>query len=360
MRTVAIGMSGGVDSAVSALMLQRQGYKVLPIHMTNWDHEEEGTQSHCEGQEALKSASDNCKTLGLTLHRASFIDTYWNDVFQPSLSVYESGVRTPNPDVHCNRVIKFGAFKEYISNRFPDVDYIASGHYARISPDLQLLRAADQDRDQTYFLSLVKRDQFSRVLFPLGDLLKTQVREIAAEEHLPAATRTGSRGLCFVGKRRSFTGFLEGYLPAGVPGDFVDVDTGKIVGRHDALWSLTLGQRARLSGMTLPYYVVGKDKQRNRILVGAGDNHPMLFSRRIVVGHFNWIGDYSSIKDTEVYCKTHSRGELIPCQVAIDTTGRVEIDLSAPVKGVTEGQVAALYTSTLCLGGGEIDHRYQE
>ncbi len=277
---VIVGMSGGVDSSVSALLLLQQGYQVEGLFMKNWD-EDDGTE-YCTAREDLADAQAVCDRIGIKLHTANFAAEYWDNVFEHFLAEYKAG-RTPNPDILCNREIKFKAFLDYAL--MLGADLIATGHYVRRRDRdgrTELLKGLDPNKDQSYFLHAVGGEQIARSLFPVGELEKPEVRAIAEKHGLATAKKKDSTGICFIGERR-FTDFLKQYLPAQ-PGD-IETTEGKVIGRHSGLMYHTIGQRQGLGIGGLkeagddPWYVLGKDLQRNVLLVGQGNDHPLLFSR---------------------------------------------------------------------------------
>lgn len=287
---VIVGMSGGVDSFVSALLLLQQGYQVEGLFMKNWD-EDDGTE-YCTAREDLADAQAVCDRIGIKLHTANFAAEYWDNVFEHFLAEYKAG-RTPNPDILCNREIKFKAFLDYAL--MLGADLIATGHYVRRRDRdgrTELLKGLDPNKDQSYFLHAVGGEQIARSLFPVGELEKPEVRAIAEKHGLATAKKKDSTGICFIGERR-FTDFLKQYLPAQ-PGDIETIE-GKVIGRHSGLMYHTIGQRQGLGIGGLkeagddPWYVLGKDLQRNVLLVGQGNDHPLLFSRALLASRIYWV-----------------------------------------------------------------------
>lgn len=348
-RRVVVGMSGGVDSAVTAALLKQEGHEVLGVHMTNWDHEEEQATT-CEGQDALDFASRNCAALGIPLHRVSFVQDYWNHVFSKVVEQYQRGLYTPNPDVLCNVEIKFSRFTDHVMREL-GADTIATGHYAQLK-DNNLYRGIDPIKDQSYFLSMVPRHYFSNVVFPLGDKTKAEVKKIAADLNLPSASRKESMGLCFVGKRKNFASFLEEYVDPQytVPGDLVDVDTNHILGRHEGLWTLTIGQRCRIGGLAQPGFVAAKDAALNRIMVAQGTDHPALFSSQLCANTFT-----GEDPQRANLCRWNSRMAPVQCRLVEHSNNCVTVQLQEPGRGIAPGQVLALYDDTKCLGGGILE-----
>jgi tRNA-specific 2-thiouridylase len=358
---VAIGLSGGVDSAVAALLLKRAGFDVIGVHMSNWNDEDDSlTDSYrtCEGADALKYAKLNALKLGIPLHRVSFEQEYWNQVFEPSLQVFKSGVSTPNPDTLCNNVIKFDHFVKYVREKF-GVDWIATGHYARIADGddgLRLLRGVDHEKDQTYFLSSVERHKFEKILFPLGVFSKEQVRKIAQEEDLPSANRKSSAGLCFVGKKkRNFVQFLSDYMPeSDIRGPILDWRTKKAVGEHNGLWTMTIGQRTRIGGQLVPSYVICKDAVRNYIYVTTDKSDPALFSDTVILKDFNLISPEFPSDSTIQIKERHPCHGLSNGAFQLLQNGNLILQSSKLLESLAPGQAMTIYKDEECIGGGNI------
>ena len=350
MKRVVVGMSGGVDSSVAALLLQQAGYEVVGLFMNNWEETEDGC---CTAAEDYPDALGVCGKLGIRLYAVNLAKEYYDRVFTYFLAEYKAG-RTPNPDVLCNREIKFDAFR--IKADELGADYIATGHYCRISDDsTTLLKAADANKDQTYFLNQVRTAQLKNVLFPIGALTKPDVRKLAHEAGLVTERKKDSTGICFIGER-NFKNFLMQYLPAR-PGDIVDTD-GRTVGRHDGLMYYTLGQRRGLGIGGVPgmpenrWYVIGKDLPRNRLLVSCGEGEELL-SRGCTVSGLNIIG--APVSGTfDCTAKMRYRQPDQPVTATFDgDTARVTF--AAPQRAVTPGQYAVFYLGDRCLGGGVIE-----
>eukprot|EP01122_Echinamoeba_exundans_P011023 TRINITY_DN4250_c0_g1_i2.p1 TRINITY_DN4250_c0_g1~~TRINITY_DN4250_c0_g1_i2.p1 ORF type:complete len:401 (+),score=44.21 TRINITY_DN4250_c0_g1_i2:156-1358(+) len=357
---VVVAMSGGVDSALSAYLLQKEGYDVSGLYMRNWSEHEEG---YCSGQDDMESIDKVAKHLKIPWSVVDFQREYWNDVFEPSLEEFTSGA-TPNPDVLCNREIKFKRMAEYIFQHFKGTDYIATGHYARLRPNpksgsVELLRAVDEGKDQTYFLVQVNQQVLQKTLFPVGGMMKSAVKKMAADVGLPNATRKESMGICFVGKRK-FDKFLGEYLDTSKPGQFVDVDTGAAVGTHRGIPFYTIGQAASIAGKAVKYFVVSKDLQTNVIKVANSPGHPALSSTSLVTESFHWIsGPREEIfTPTGLRCifRIRHRGPLKECTVfAVDSNpAKLTVKFDSPTQAVTPGQYVALYDGEVCLGGGSI------
>ena len=357
MKTVVLGMSGGVDSAVSAWLLKQQGYNVIALFMHNWEETEDGNCTAEQDYEDVKRVSDR---LGIPYYSVNFAKQYQERVFSYFLEEYKRG-RTPNPDVLCNREIKFGPFLQYA--KALGADYIATGHYCGILHDNgthYLLKAKDKDKDQTYFLNQLSQQQLADVLFPLADVTKGEVRKIADELGLVNAKKKDSTGICFIGER-NFRKFLQNYLPAQV-GEIVDVE-GNHVGEHIGLMYYTLGQRRGLGlGGTTEgcgrWFVVDKDVVHNRLVVSHGDES-VLMSKRLVASSVNWIP--SAPQATKFHCnaKFRYRQPEQGVEVEILGDGKVSVKFDEPQRAVTPGQFVVFYDETKCLGGGIIDEVYK-
>lgn len=352
MKTVVVGMSGGVDSSVAALLLKEQGYNVIGLYMLNW--EEESVQGACTADGDFADVRRVCDAIGIPYYSVNFSKQYYDRVFSHFLSEYRAG-RTPNPDVLCNREIKFGPFSEYA--RAMGADYVATGHYCGVEHTAErtrLKKAADAGKDQTYFLNQVRESQLENVIFPLSDLKKGEVRAIAEKYGLSTAEKKDSTGICFIGER-NFRKFLQGFMPAQ-PGDIVTLD-GQVVGEHIGLMFYTIGQRRGLDlggrqGEDGRWFVVKKDMKNNRLIVSHGDEAP-LYSRALEVSSLNFIG-FKPEKSFECTAKFRYRqGEQRVKVTLIDGGARVEFDQKQ--RAVTEGQYAVFYDETCCLGGGVIE-----
>lgn len=346
-KNVIVGLSGGVDSAVAAYLLKRDGYAVTGLFMHNW--EEDGECPAASDWRDVKSVSEK---IGIECYSVNFAKEYMNGVFEHFLREYRA-YRTPNPDVLCNRVVKFGAFRDYCAAL--GAEYIATGHYCRRNGDM-LLKAADGNKDQTYFLNQVKSEQLSNVLFPLGGLKKPEVRAIAAELGLSVAQKKDSTGVCFIGERR-FKKFLAEFLPAQ-QGDIVDI-TGKVVGRHDGLMYYTLGQRRGLGiggvkGEHGRWFVLDKDVKNNRLIVSCGDESGLM-SMALVGSEFNVIGEFDMPDRLRCTAKTRYRQPDVAATLTVNADKTFELVFDSPQRAVTPGQYAAVYIGERCLGGGVIE-----
>ncbi|ELV7528504.1 tRNA 2-thiouridine(34) synthase MnmA [Edwardsiella ictaluri] len=358
-KKVIVGMSGGVDSSVSAYLLQQQGYQVAGLFMKNW--EEDDSDEYCSAATDLADAQAVCDRLGIELHTVNFAAEYWDNVFELFLQEYRAG-RTPNPDILCNKEIKFKAFLEFAAEDL-GADYIATGHYVRrrdINGTTQLLRGVDANKDQSYFLYTLSHQQVAQSLFPVGELEKPEVRRIAAQLDLATAKKKDSTGICFIGERK-FREFLGRYLPAQ-PGKIVTVD-GETIGEHQGLMYHTLGQRKGLGiggtkeGSEEPWYVVDKDLDNNVLVVAQGHDHPRLFSNGLIAQQLHWVDRLPLGAPLRCTVKTRYRQADIPCLVTPLADERIEVRFDQLVAAVTPGQSAVFYQDEVCLGGGIIETR---
>jgi len=356
-RRVVLGLSGGVDSAVAALLLKQQGADVHALHMTNWDDDD----GYCTAAADLQDARQICERLDVPLHHVNFSKDYRDRVFSYFLEEYSSG-RTPNPDVLCNREIKFGVFREYAHRLGGEL--LATGHYARsqiVDGIAQLLKAADRSKDQSYFLHAVSADAFAETVFPLGDLQKEDVRQIARDYGLEVHDKKDSTGICFIGER-PFREFLATYLPAN-PGKMC-TPNGQEVGEHHGLMFYTIGQRQGLGiggvrdASDEPWYVATKDLDTNTLVVVQGE-HELLYSERIEVVDMHWINGAPSVLEAtgklRTHCKVRYRQEDQACLVSRNPSGLLEIAFESRQRAVAAGQFAVFYDSDQCLGGGVIN-----
>lgn len=358
-KKVIIGMSGGVDSSVSAFILQQQGYQVEGLFMKNW--EEDDDTDYCTAAADLADAQAVADKLGMKLHKINFAAEYWDNVFEHFLSEYKAG-RTPNPDILCNKEIKFKAFLEYAAEDL-GADYIATGHYVRRSGDdenAQLLRGLDTNKDQSYFLYALSKKQVGQSLFPVGEIEKPIVRKIAEDLGLATAKKKDSTGICFIGERK-FKDFLARFLPAQ-PGEIRTVD-GKVVGRHDGLMYHTLGQRKGLGiggvkGLSEePFYVVEKDLINNVLVVAQGHDNSALLSTGLIASQLNWVDLQPIRENLRCTVKTRYRQEDIPCEIQPIDDNTIRVIFDEPQIAVTPGQSAVFYLGEVCLGGGIIEEQ---
>jgi tRNA-uridine 2-sulfurtransferase len=353
---VVVGMSGGVDSSVAALLLKQQGYDVIGIFMKNWDDTDEF--GVCTATEDYEDVIRVCNQIGIPYYAVNFEKQYWDKVFTYFLEEYKAG-RTPNPDVMCNKEIKFKAFLEHAIKL--GADYLATGHYARVEQrdgEVKMLRGLDENKDQTYFLNQLSQDQLKKVLFPIGNLEKSRVREIAKEANLATATKKDSTGICFIGER-NFKDFLGNYLPAK-PGNMETFD-GIVMGKHDGLMYHTIGQRHGLGigGSGDPWFVIGKDLKRNVLYVGQGFDHEMLYSDSIVATDISWTSPEAKSAEFECTAKFRYRQPDNNVTVQIIDNNRVRVIFQKPIRAVTPGQAVVFYKGDECLGGGTIDEIYK-
>jgi len=352
---VIVGMSGGVDSSVTAYLLIQQGYEVEGLFMKNW--EEDDTDSYCAASIDVEDAQKVCDKLGIRLHRINFAAEYWDHVFEYFLQEYNAG-RTPNPDILCNKEIKFKAFLDHTLNL--GADYIATGHYVRrkdnANGSVSLLTGLDNNKDQSYFLCALNQYQIQHALFPIGELQKSEVRSIAKSQGFDNHAKKDSTGICFIGERK-FKDFLNQYLPAK-PGDMVTPE-GTIIGKHDGLMYYTLGQRKGLNiGGTknfdeMPWYVLQKDLKKNQLVVGQGHDHPLLYTDKLYFNQANWIsGTMPEIK--KLTAKTRYRQTAKNCTLAQIDNNNYQVIFEQPQRAITPGQSVVFYDDDICLGGGVI------
>lgn len=356
---VLVGMSGGVDSSVAALLLKEQGYIVEGVFMKNW--EQEDTTGHCSSSQDLRDARSVCDKLGIPLHTVNFAAEYWDNVFSNFLSEYEAG-RTPNPDILCNREIKFKAFLDHAKQL--GAHYIATGHYAdNLSEEnhFKLCKAQDLNKDQSYFLYTLTQQQLQQALFPLANITKPEVRAIAAKAGFVNQSKKDSTGICFIGERK-FKEFLQNFLPAK-PGDITN-EHGVILGKHDGLMYHTLGQRQGLgiggiaNAANEPWYVLDKDLTQNKLIVGQGLNHPLLFAPALIAQQLTWVDGVPPATEFHCMAKIRYRQADQACKVIINTnTNSCEVIFTEPQRAITPGQSIVFYDQTVCLGGGIIEER---
>ncbi|KAK5876826.1 hypothetical protein CesoFtcFv8_026140 [Champsocephalus esox] len=379
-RHVVCAMSGGVDSSVAALLLKRRGYSVTGVFMKNWDSLDES--GVCNTETDCEDAYRVCQSLDIPFHQVSYIKEYWHEVFSKLLKDYEKG-RTPNPDILCNKHIKFNHFHKYAIDTL-GADAMATGHYARtsqeddevfeqktIAPQTTLFRdrfeirnpvrmyqAADLFKDQTFFLSQISQDALRQTMFPLAGLTKDFVKKIAAEAGFHhVLKKKESMGICFIGER-NFESFILEYLEPK-PGNFVSLEDGVVMGTHKGWFTMTLGQRAKIGGQRDPFFVVDKDITTGDVFVAPTTNHPALFRDMMRTDRFHWVTvepPAELVKTQMMECRFRfiHQMPLIPCTVTLNMNGSVWISLSRPVRALTPGQFAVLYKGDECLGSGKI------
>ncbi|MGN0973680.1 MAG: tRNA 2-thiouridine(34) synthase MnmA [Bacilli bacterium] len=354
MKKVVIGMSGGVDSSVAAILLKKQGYEVIGLFMRNWDsfvnNDIEGNpnlgNNICPQEQDYNDALEVCNKIGIPLHRIDFIKEYWDNVFTYFLDELKKG-RTPNPDIMCNKYIKFDYFVREAKRL--GADYIATGHYAKIENG-RLMRSHDKNKDQTYFLSQLSEKQLENVLFPLGDIDKPEVRKIALEYDLITAKKKDSTGICFIGER-NFKGFLKNYLPSQ-KGKIIDIDTNEELGTHIGLMYYTIGQRRGLEvgGTKDKLFVVGKDLNKNILYVAEGEDNKYLYSNSCIVEDVNFN---CAERPTKCTAKFRYRAVDYPIEIKYLEDGNLLVSYDS-IKAVTPGQACVFYDGEYCLGGGII------
>ena len=348
---VVVGMSGGVDSSVAALLLKRAGYEVVGLFMKNW--EDDDTDEYCSTRQDFIDAAAAADVIGVELEAVNFAAEYKDRVFAEFLREYSAG-RTPNPDVLCNAEIKFRAFLDHAMRL--GAAKIATGHYARVTERqgrFQLLRGLDASKDQSYFLHRLTQEQLSRAMFPVGELKKSEVRRLAQEAGLPNHAKKDSTGICFIGER-PFREFLNRYLPRE-PGPMVD-DKGRVVGEHIGLAFYTIGQRKGigLGGAGEPWYVASKELPTNKLVVVQGHDHPLLMKRTLAASDTAWVAGQAPPAGTAHSAKTRYRQADAPCTLSQVLESEIRVDFPAPQWAVTPGQSVVLYDAEVCLGGGVI------
>lgn len=353
---IMVGMSGGVDSSVAAYLLLQMGHHVQGLFMKNW--EEDDDAEHCSAAVDLQDAEQVARQLDIELITRNFSAEYWDRVFQYFLEEYKFG-RTPNPDVICNKEIKFKTFLDHAIEL--GADYIATGHYARTRKDngmVHLLKGKDNNKDQSYFLYALNQQQLSKALFPLGELDKPEVRDIAKQQGFGNSSKKDSTGICFIGER-NFKDFLKRYLPAK-PGE-MRTPEGKLIGKHDGLMYYTLGQRqglgigGRQDSNGQPWFVVDKDLTSNTLIVAQGHDHRLLFSQKLIAKNLNWICQKPTQLPFRCFAKTRYRQEDQACQITAFQENACEVSFDQPQRAVTPGQSVVFYQGEECLGGGIID-----
>ena len=351
---VVVGMSGGVDSAVSALLLKRAGYDVVGVFMKNWEEKDE--DGVCTSENDWKDVQNVCDKIDIPYYSVNFAKEYWDRVFTLFLNEYKAG-RTPNPDVLCNREIKFKAFLDFAMQL--GAEKIATGHFVQTNDAGYLLKGIDPNKEQSYFLYMLHQHQLKKAIFPVGGMTKQQVREIAVQEGLAVARKKDSTGICFIGERQ-FKPFLSQYLPAQ-PGDMVTPD-GEVVGRHDGLMFYTLGQRRGLGiggrGDGRSFFVVDKDLKKNQLIVVQGEDHPLLYCKSARIEQLTWINEAAEV-GKEYGVKTRYRQPDQKAVLTEMTDDGAIVSFADEQRAVTPGQSLVIYDGERCIGGGIIAENYR-
>ena len=355
MSKIVVGLSGGVDSAVAALLLKQQGHEVTGVFMKNWDEDDD--EDYCPAEQDLADARNVANRLDIELHTVSFSAEYWNRVFSHFLNEYQAG-RTPSPDIICNREIKFSAFLDHATAM--GAEFIATGHYARIEkqPVVRLLKGIDELKDQTYFLHTLSRDQLQRSLFPLGMFEKSEVRKLARENGFENHAKKDSTGICFIGERR-FSVFLAQYLEKK-PGEIRSLDD-EIIGSHDGLMFYTIGQRqglgigGRRQASGEPWYVIDKEIERNILRVAQGVNHPALFKPGLRASQLHWIATQPPELPFRCTARIRHQQPVQQCTVMSSIDAECRVLFKTPQRAITPGQSIVFYDNDECLGGGIIE-----
>lgn len=353
---VVLGMSGGVDSSVAAYLLKKQGYNVVGVFMKNWDEKDDN--GVCTAVDDYEDVRLVCQKLDIPYYTVNFVKEYWDRVFKYFLAEYRKG-RTPNPDVMCNKEIKFKAFLDFAMQI--GADYIAMGHYAKVDfhdGEYRLLRGDDPNKDQTYFLCQLNQKQLSKSMFPVGDIEKSEVRRIAKEQDLATASKKDSTGVCFIGER-NFRQFLNNYLPA--KSGPIKTPEGKVLGEHVGLMHYTLGQRKGLGigGAGEPWFVVNKDLKTNTLFVVQGEMDPRLYSLGLKATDINWISEKEKPQTFRCTAKFRYRQPDQGVTVHIKNNNCAMVEFHEPQKAITPGQEVVFYDGPVCLGGGIIDAYYK-
>ncbi len=361
-KNVIVGMSGGVDSSVTALLLLEQGHQVTGLFMKNWE-EDDGTE-YCTAMQDLADARQVCDKLGIELKTVNFSAEYWDEVFEVFLSEFRAG-RTPNPDILCNKHIKFKAFLDYAIEDL-GAEFIATGHYARVerrSDGYFLLKGLDPGKEQSYFLYTLGQQQLERTLFPIGHLHKSDIRERAEKAGFANYRKKDSTGICFIGERK-FKDFLQRYLPAQ-PGE-MRTPEGKLIGQHHGLMYYTLGQRQGLGiggvkdAPDEPWYVLDKDLDNNVLIVGQGHDHPLMLHNSLEAGQLDWCDNKPLVAPLRCAAKTRYRQPDQNCRVEPIGSGRCKVLFDQPQRAITPGQSVVFYDGDICLGGGVIESKTNE
>lgn len=358
-KPIVVGMSGGVDSSVTALLLLEQGYPVVGLFMKNWE-EDDGTE-YCTAMQDLADAQQVCDKLGIELKTVNFSAEYWDEVFETFLSEFKAG-RTPNPDILCNKYVKFKAFLDYARQDL-GAERIATGHYARVghgAGEYQLLKGVDPAKEQSYFLYTLKQHELAHTLFPIGHLHKSEIRALAQKAGFDNHRKKDSTGICFIGERK-FRAFLQRYLPAQ-PGE-MQTPEGRVIGQHQGLMYYTMGQRQGLGiggvkdAPDEPWYVLEKDLSRNVLIVGQGHDHPLMLHNTLEASQLDWCGERTLTGAFRCAAKTRYRQPDQSCQVELLPEGRCKVVFDEAQRAITPGQSVVFYQGEICLGGGIIASR---
>ena len=359
---IIVGMSGGVDSSVTALRLLEQGHQVTGLFMKNWE-EDDGTD-YCTAIEDLADAQQVCDKLGIKLKTVNFASEYWDEVFEVFLAEFKLG-RTPNPDILCNKHVKFKAFLNYAIEDL-GAEYIATGHYARVKEsegEFQLLKGLDPNKEQSYFLYTLGQKALSKTLFPIGEMHKSELRAIAKKAGFNNHKKKDSTGICFIGERK-FTEFLQRYLPTQ-PGE-MRTPEGQYISQHQGLMYYTLGQRQGLgiggvkNAPDEPWYVLEKDLENNILIVGQGHDHPLMLHNTLEAGQLDWCSDMPLSKSIHCKAKTRYRQSDQPCFLQMLNNDRCKVTFESAQRAITPGQSVVFYDGDVCLGGGIIESKYNE
>jgi tRNA-specific 2-thiouridylase len=359
-QNIVVGMSGGVDSSVTALLLLEQGHKVTGLFMKNWE-EDDGTE-YCTAMADLADAQQVCDKLDIDLKTVNFASEYWDDVFEVFLSEFKAG-RTPNPDILCNKHVKFKAFLDY-AIQVLGADCIATGHYAQVSEqdgEFFLLKGLDPDKEQSYFLYTLKQHELAHTLFPIGHLHKKEIRLLADKAGFANSKKKDSTGICFIGERK-FTEFLQRYLPTQ-PGEMRTPER-ELIGQHQGLMYYTLGQRQGLGiggvkdAPDEPWYVLDKDLTNNILIVGQGHDHPLMLHDTLEAGQLDWCNNKLLTEVIDCAAKTRYRQKDQACRLEPLGDNRCKAVFTEPQRAITPGQSVVFYQDDICLGGGIIETRY--